>query len=161
MCQCLIFLDDPEAVADILEKLIKGNEDQVLMAYQIGFDLYESATQQFLQRIQSALRATAPVVMVEGKDAEVKKEPAKEKESSMETEESETGEKEKEEKKEETPAPPAPKVEELSESDKEIQASITKLTGILGGNTTIALNLQFLIRNNKSDLQILKNTKVR
>ena len=31
------------------------------MAYQIGFDLYESATQQFLQRIISALRATAPV----------------------------------------------------------------------------------------------------
>lgn len=31
------------------------------MAYQIGFDLYESGTQQFLQRVQSALRATAPV----------------------------------------------------------------------------------------------------
>ena len=31
------------------------------MAYQIGFDLYESATQQFLQRVQSALRVTAPL----------------------------------------------------------------------------------------------------
>ena len=31
------------------------------MAYQIGFDLYESATQQFLQRVQSALRAVAPI----------------------------------------------------------------------------------------------------
>lgn len=31
------------------------------MAYQIGFDLYESATQQFLQRVQSALRAAAPL----------------------------------------------------------------------------------------------------
>ena len=61
VCQCLIFLDDPQAVADILEKLIKGDEDSVLMAYQIGFDLYESATQQFLQRIQAALRDTAPV----------------------------------------------------------------------------------------------------
>jgi len=30
------------------------------MAYQIGFDLYESATQQFLQSVQAALRQTAP-----------------------------------------------------------------------------------------------------
>jgi 26S proteasome regulatory subunit N2 len=31
------------------------------MAYQIGFDLYESATQQFLQRVQSAVRVIAPI----------------------------------------------------------------------------------------------------
>ena len=31
------------------------------MAYQIGFDLYESATQQFLKRVQDALRTTAPI----------------------------------------------------------------------------------------------------
>ncbi len=163
VCQCLIFLDDPQGVANILEKLIKGEEDPVLMAYQIGFDLYESATQQFLQRIQSALRATAPIPIPDAKEpvSETKKEEAKE--TDMETEESETGEKEA------TPAPesdsapvtPAlPKVEELSESDKKIQDRITKLTGILGGNTTIDLHLQFLIRNNKSDILILKNTKV-
>ena len=32
---------------------------------------------------------------------------------------------------------------------------------ILGGEKTIALHQEFLIRNNNSDLQILKNTKVR
>ena len=31
---------------------------------------------------------------------------------------------------------------------------------ILGGETTIALHLEFLIRNNHADLLILKNTKV-
>ena len=36
-------------------------QDNLLMAYQIGFDLYESATQQFLQRVQAALRAVAPI----------------------------------------------------------------------------------------------------
>jgi len=30
----------------------------VLLAYQIGFDLYESATQDFLQRVLTALRKT-------------------------------------------------------------------------------------------------------
>lgn len=31
------------------------------MAYQIAFDLYESATQQFLGSVMEALRATAPL----------------------------------------------------------------------------------------------------
>jgi len=61
MCQCLIFLDDPLAVADLLDRLSKGSHDCVLMAYQIAFDLYESATQQFLGRVLQALRATAPI----------------------------------------------------------------------------------------------------
>ena len=61
MCQCLIFLDDPLAVAELLDRLTKGPQDCVLMAYQIAFDLYESATQQFLGRVLQALRATAPI----------------------------------------------------------------------------------------------------
>jgi 26S proteasome regulatory subunit N2 len=61
MCQCLIFLDDPLAVADILDKLIHGDHDSSLMAFQIAFDLYESATQQFLGRVLQALKpASAP-----------------------------------------------------------------------------------------------------
>jgi 26S proteasome regulatory subunit N2 len=35
------------------------------MAYQIGFDLYESATQDFLQKVQGALRKTAPAVVAD------------------------------------------------------------------------------------------------
>ncbi len=53
MCQCLIFIDRPQGVAEILEKLVKSSsEDSILMGYQIAFDMYESATQQFLQRVQ-------------------------------------------------------------------------------------------------------------
>lgn len=61
MCQCLIFLEDPLSVAEILDKLVLGNEENEMMAYQIAFDLYESATQQFLEQVLSALRATAPI----------------------------------------------------------------------------------------------------
>ncbi len=57
----MIFLDDPDQVADILQKLVRGTTDQMLMGYQIGFDLYESATQQFLNKIQDALRVQAPI----------------------------------------------------------------------------------------------------
>ena len=69
MVQCLIFLDDPNTVAGILESLSQGSEDNVLMAYQIAFDLYESATQQFLNNVLQALKKTAPIpeaVQIEG-----------------------------------------------------------------------------------------------
>lgn len=36
----------------------------MLMGYQIGFDLYESATQQFLNKIQDALRVQAPIPII-------------------------------------------------------------------------------------------------
>ena len=150
VCQCLIFLDDPQAVADILEKLIKGDEDSILMAYQIAFDLYESATQQFLQRIQNALRATAPIpetpAMANGKKSE-------EKEAAMETDDAKPAAESTES------TPKVPKLEDLSESDRQLQERISKLNIILGGETTISLHLQFLIRNNKTDMLILKNTK--
>lgn len=109
VCQCLIFLDDPQAVADILEKLVKSDEDTVLMAYQIGFDLYESATQQFLGRIQTALRAALPTAVP------VEKEKEKEKEKEGETKETEKKEGEDAMDTEETVTPPTPavKVEEL------------------------------------------------
>jgi hypothetical protein len=35
MCQCLIFLEDPLSVAEILDKLVQGEEENRLMAYQI------------------------------------------------------------------------------------------------------------------------------
>ena len=44
------------------------------MAFQIAFDLYESATQQFLGRVQSALRNTAPIPITEPAKTQEKKE---------------------------------------------------------------------------------------
>ena len=162
VCQCLIFLDDPQAVADILEKLIKDDEEAVLMAYQIGFDLYESATQQFLGRVQAALRATAPIpIPVSGAPSTAATPTPSE--TAVETEKADGSES--------TPASAGtatepgsttmqtPKLEELSETEQELQDRVTKLHAILGGETTIGLQLQFLIRNNKTDLLILKNTK--
>lgn len=117
------------------------------MAYQIGFDLYESATQQFLSRILEALCLVAPISTFL---KPVAKEPARaEGEEHMETE---------------TETPPVPekpevKKEDLNEADKLKQERIEKLAKILSGDTSIELDLQFLIRNNHTDLLILKNTK--
>ena len=44
-----------------MEELSQGSQDDALMAYQIAFDLYESATQQFLNNVVQAVRKTAPI----------------------------------------------------------------------------------------------------
>lgn len=48
-----------------MEKLIKTSESQTLMAYQIAFDLYENASQQFLAGICKVLKALAPIPLEE------------------------------------------------------------------------------------------------
>ena len=164
VCQCLIFLNDPQAVAEILENLLKsGNSDSSLMAFQIGFDLYESATQEFLHKIQDALRATAPIPLpsptaLKSTSATATTQPTEEQED--ETPVAESTEPKI------TPAvavlansAPTTKLEDLSESERVLQDNVTKLHAILGGDNTIALHLQFLIRSNKTDLLIVKKTK--
>ena len=44
--------------------------------------------------------------------------------------------------------------------DDVLKDRMVKLISILSGDTTISLHLQFLIRSNKTDYLILKNTKV-
>ncbi|KAJ8958798.1 hypothetical protein NQ318_019556 [Aromia moschata] len=148
MCQCLIFLEDPLSVAEILDKLVVGQEESQLMAYQIAFDLYESATQQFLERVLSALRATAPIPSL----LEEKLKP-KAVEGAAPTDSAEaTAEPKAEGSGEKT-------LESLSEKEREHQARIEKLHTILSGEVSIELHLQFLIRSNHADLLILKQTK--
>ena len=128
MCQCHIYLDEPLEVATILEKLSTGSSSDGLMAYQIAFDMYESATQQFLSRVLAAVRKTAPVTAEAGA------------EESMQTDEAEPE-----------------KVEAVKKP--ELNTKIDKLVSILNGESPIYLNLQFLIRNDRTDPLVLKQTK--
>ncbi|OZJ03048.1 hypothetical protein BZG36_03705, partial [Bifiguratus adelaidae] len=107
--QCLLHLNDFRACAQILRDLLnKQDDDSLLMAYQIAFDLEDSATQVFLQGVIADLQETfAP----SGDDA-------------------------------------------LNPDDK-----FVKIKSILSGDETIKLHVEFLYRNNHTDLLILKNTK--
>ncbi|XP_067157854.1 26S proteasome non-ATPase regulatory subunit 1 isoform X2 [Apteryx mantelli] len=142
VCQCLIFLDDPQAVSDILEKLVK--EDNLLMAYQICFDLYESASQQFLSSVIQNLRTVGtPIASVPG-STNTGTIPGSEKDSdAMEAEEK----------------PGSTCAGKSAEINPEPKDQISKMIKILSGEMAIELHLQFLIRNNNTDLMILKNTK--
>jgi len=156
MSQCFIFLDDPKSVAQLLEGLIQNNEEKnCLMAYQIAFDLYESATQQFLSSVLESLRQTAPIPSathvikaIPAAQSSVDKENVASPVTVASTE----------------VAVVQPVIEErtfesLEPDDKYRQEVIQKLTKVLSGEVSIELHLQFLIRSNHTDMLILKNTK--
>lgn len=154
MVQCLIFLEDPLAVAEILDKLTTSTDLDVLMGYQIAFDLYESATQQFLGQVLQALRSTAPIpsklsstYKPQGTEtADDKKDSSEERKEIDKETKSDDGVPERE-------------LESLTAQEKSHQENIEKLIQILSGEVSIDLQLQFLIRSNHADLQILRATK--
>lgn len=164
MVQCLIFLEDPLAVAEILDKLTTSNDHDVLMGYQIAFDLYESATQQFLTQVLQALRSTAPIPSALASTYKPQgTEPSAEKAG----ESSSTETKKEADESGEPPATTATSedvviersIDSLSASEKSHQENVEKLIKILSGEISIDLQLQFLIRSNHADLQILRATK--
>lgn len=162
MVQCLIFLEDPLAVAEILDKLTTSADTDVLMGYQIAFDLYESATQQFLTQVLQALRSTAPIPSAllstykpQGTDDKAAAEGAGSStsdETKSATEAADDGVKSEDVTIERS-------IESLTAAEKSHQENIEKLIQILSGEVSIDLQLQFLIRSNHADLQILRATK--
>lgn len=183
MIQCLIFLDDAKSVADILDRLTRADKtEDALMAYQIAFDLYESGTQQFLIRVTQTIGKNAPVPSLikiysssddqiltkpeAGEDAarengssvpdqEVKMEMDEAEGSSNET----GGKKQRTDETVDTGKVKADSLESLSEFEKVRQDRLNKLATILQGETTIELQLQFLIRKNHVDPLILRYTR--
>lgn len=60
ICQCLMFLGDAEEVSAILDRLLKGSEEDALLAYQVAFDLHENEIQQFLLQVGELMAKKQP-----------------------------------------------------------------------------------------------------
>ncbi|KAL5579820.1 hypothetical protein UlMin_012262 [Ulmus minor] len=143
ICQCLMFLDEPEGVASILEKLLHSeNKDDALLAFQIAFDLVENEHQAFLLNVRD--RLSVPKVQ--------HTESAQPKSKEADTSQNENSAPEDVQMTEESSCEPDPS--EVIYSER-----LTKIKGILSGETSIQLTLQFLYSHNKSDLLILKTIK--
>ncbi|KAG7995508.1 hypothetical protein I3843_01G113100 [Carya illinoinensis] len=150
ICQCLMFLDEPEAVAIILEKLLRSeNKDEALLALQIAFDLVENERQAFLLNVRDRLSIpkTQPSEPVQPGSVELD---ASQNENPTAPEDVQM-----------TDGSTASNlnVRELNPSEVIYAERLTKIKGILSGETSIQLALQFLYGRNKSDLLILKTIK--
>ncbi|XP_076948182.1 26S proteasome non-ATPase regulatory subunit 1 homolog B-like [Bidens hawaiensis] len=141
ICQCLMFLDQPNGVASILEKLLRSeNKDDALMAFQIAFDLIENEHQAFLSKVRDQL--SSPKLKPEV-PAATEPNPSASEDTQMADE----------------TQPLIALGPESDPAEVTYAERLTKMKGILSGETPIQLKLQFLYSHNKSDLLILKTIK--
>lgn len=147
ICQCLMFLDEPEEVAQILEKLLRSNKDDALLAFQIAFDLVENEHQAFLLNVRDRLSVSTSRSQESGQpahnDAAQNESPAASEDVAMT----------------EGPHTSDVTVQQVDQSEGIYAERLKKIKGILAGETSIQLTLQFLYSHNKSDLLILKTIK--
>ncbi|GJN36702.1 hypothetical protein PR202_gb25587 [Eleusine coracana subsp. coracana] len=136
ICQCFMFLNGPEHVATILNSLLIASEDDALVAYQIAFDLVENENQAFVLDVRNHLEAMRASGSTEPSDQTVSA--ATEPSGDIQMTDDAT-----------MPSPIRVDPNDVAQADR-----LTKMKGILSGETSIQLTLQFL-----SDLLILKTIK--
>ncbi|XP_047062676.1 26S proteasome non-ATPase regulatory subunit 1 homolog A-like [Lolium rigidum] len=152
ICQCLMFLGEPETVANILDTLLSGSKDDALLAYQIAFDLVENENQAFLLNVKNRLDARTPAQSNPDSGSALpgdqtanlgttSTEPAGDVQMGDDTTTANGNA---------HPVDP----NEAVHADR-----LAKIKGILSGEKSIQLTLQFLYTHNRSDLLILKTIK--
>ena len=141
--QCLMFLDEPAAVAEILTNLLGKDSDSILLAYQIAFDLFENEQPQFLSNVSDHVTKLSKTEeaqpAAEGADATAAEGSAQPMEADQDT----------------TTTPAAAEPKEETKADPKTD----KLQSILQGDIPIKLHLEFLYSKNRTDSTILKNLK--
>ncbi|KAL5230675.1 hypothetical protein ABZP36_029451 [Zizania latifolia] len=145
ICQCLMFLCEPETVGNILGKLLSGSKDDALLAFQIAFDLVENENQAFLLSVRNCLDTLSSQTSAQALPSDQSDNAAIEPSGDAQMTDNVV-----------TPNGSVHTVDsnEVSHADR-----LTKIKGILSGETSIQLTLQFLYSHNRSDLLILKTIK--
>lgn len=135
IAKCVVYLNSDEEASRMLRALVnKGDRTSIINAYQIAFDLYDNGTQEFLGKVLSSLPSGEPPKKEEAAEGEEKTE---ESESLLQNQQA------------------APE-DELPEDVAKVYRNIRS---ILDGSKTIRLNLEFLYRNNHTDLSILNKVR--
>ncbi|KAG4263962.1 26S proteasome regulatory subunit N2 [Fusarium proliferatum] len=134
IAKCVVYLNSDEEASRMLRSLVeKGDRSSIANAYQIAFDLYDNGTQEFLGKVLASLPASKPVK----KESDENGEQSNESESLLQN-------------KQEDPE------DELPEP---VSKAYSNIREILDGSKTIRLNLEFLYRNNRTDLSILNKVR--
>ncbi|KAI1474162.1 26S proteasome regulatory complex, non-ATPase subcomplex, Rpn2/Psmd1 subunit [Daldinia eschscholtzii] len=132
IAKCIVYLNKDEQARTVIQHLIKTETvEATAIAYQFAFDLYDNGTQEFLGKVISGLPKGDP--------------PAEKKEDEP------AGESER--------RPLLSDVESGEEVDEKKAAIYRNIRSILDGTKTIKLNLEFLYRNNRTDLSILNKVR--
>ncbi|TGO58672.1 hypothetical protein BCON_0052g00160 [Botryotinia convoluta] len=134
IAKCVVYLNIDEEASAMLKKLVaKDDQTSTAIAYQIAFDLYDNGTQEFLAKVIKSLPKKAT-------EAEPSTEEPTESDQLLGELNDQAGD----------------STEEASDEQLKVYDSIRK---ILNGSETIRLNLEFLYRNNHTDLSILNKVR--
>ncbi|TQV97023.1 26S proteasome regulatory subunit Rpn2 [Cordyceps javanica] len=133
IAKCVVYLNADEEASSMLQSLVaKADRTSIANAYQIAFDLYDNGTQEFLGKVLSSL-------------------PSGERANTEDKEDDENAEGESLiQNQQDSPE------DELPE---EVAKVYRNIRSILDGSKTIRLNLEFLYRNNHTDLSILNKVR--
>ncbi|KJZ75388.1 hypothetical protein HIM_05314 [Hirsutella minnesotensis 3608] len=135
IARCVVYLNSDEEASRMLRTLVSnGDRTSLANAYQIAFDLYDNGTQEFLGKVLASLPSGKQIKKEEGVDTDDK---PKESDALL-------GDQQE-----------APE-DELPDN---IAKAYRNIRSILDGSKTIRLNLEFLYRNNHTDLSILNKVR--
>jgi 26S proteasome regulatory subunit N2 len=144
IARCIVYLNKDEHARDVIRQLIQSVQPHsVAIAYQFAFDLYDNGTQEFLGRVMAQLPSGDPVAPQEGKPA-AEDDEATEPTSLLDKPETTTA---------------RTGSDDYSETDERRGDVYRNIRSILDGTRTIKLNLEFLYRNNRTDLSILNKVR--
>ncbi|KAI0204373.1 armadillo-type protein [Astrocystis sublimbata] len=136
IAKCIVYLEQHEQASAVLRHLVETETNEATaVAYQFAFDLYDNATQNFLGKVITGLpKIDAPT----------------ENKSNPDNAQGES----------------APLMSDVDQNDDDTDDIDEKhidvfknIRCILDGTTTIKLNLEFLYRNNHTDLSILNKVR--
>jgi 26S proteasome regulatory subunit N2 len=134
IAKCVVYLNSDEEASLMLQNLVeKGDQSSIAIAYQIAFDLYDNGTQGFLGNVLESLPAGEPAKSAVDENGEQ----PNESESLLQNQQS-------------SPENDLP---------EPIRKAYSNIRAILDGSKTIRLNLEFLYRNNRTDLSILNKVR--
>ncbi|KAI9896325.1 hypothetical protein N3K66_008497 [Trichothecium roseum] len=132
IAKCVVYLNSNQEASRMLRSLVDtGDRISIANAYQIAFDLYDNGTQEFLGRVLNSLPSGE-----QKKSAEESDKP--DENSSLLQNQQDIPE------------------EELDDDKAKVYRNIRS---ILDGSKTIRLNLEFLYRNNRTDVSILNKVR--
>ncbi|MCJ1353630.1 MAG: proteasome regulatory particle base subunit [Icmadophila ericetorum] len=151
IAKCIVYLNEYQMASDVLSLLVKkANPKSLATAYQIAFDMYDNSTQEFLKQVRETLpKAPGPSVRMQsmGGTEEGNDETAKESDQLLPAQLSDGTE-------------PSHSASEKQEPlSAEAQKAFESIGDILRGTKTIELDLEFLYRNNRTDMNILNKIK--
>ncbi|KAJ8620332.1 hypothetical protein MRB53_028861 [Persea americana] len=160
ICQCLMFLDEPEGVANILEKLLQsGSKDDALLAFQIAFDLIENEHQAFLLNVRNRLpdsksRASSRINLEQPSQSvehETSGIDSAQNGNAVAGSANVAGSVEDVQMTDGAHAPNGA-VQEMNPNEVAYAEKLAKIKGILSGETSIRLTLQFLYSHNSATI---------